>query len=387
MFYETGADTEVRLSDGKAIRFSKAILCYNVKNDAFLQMFYGPLQMGVIEFTDFNSMEFKLFLDCLMGFDKLDMEKAIVVFRIAWKYQIEELIENCIKFLEPIEIDENLCEILNFACFYGCKKLLDSTINFIKLNHRYRILLEKEEFSFWLWPDAIRQLLEFVDMDSYLAMAILRWAECYMNENDIKSTLREFLKNHNIMEKVTPFCFESMIPFIRFLVSPYGKNFFTVNEIQSFKTKFKDSQWLVKKRNETITENFSLVKDFATIDGVSKLVVERNNVVICNEPVKEHLYYCTLTVSADDSKTTFDQNIYFGENVSHDFQLKKFAIEIIEVKKWVKILKLKVKWTFECDCRILVKSKLISKSENLYFSDVEWSKNYLGDNFVKSIVL
>lgn len=387
IFYCTAADTSILLSDEEIVRFSKGILCFHVRNDAFLQMFFGPLQNGVIEFTDMNSSEFKLLLNCLMGFEAIDKEKAKTIFPAVWKYQIDDAIDACVDLLKPEGMsDDMLCDIINYSYFYDCRKLKEATTQFVSQNFRYRILLENERYCSLLWPDSVRHLLEFVEVDSHLALIVLNWGDNFIKNYGLKISLRDFFKNYGIMKMITPFCFESIIPFVKFLVSPLGKNFFTVNEIQSYKSKFKNSEWRVMGKSDTFTENFCLVKCFTSVDGISKLDIFRNDIIICSEPDKDHFYYCALNVTDDNFDTLFDQCIYFGDKVSHDYKMKNFSVEVV-CRKVINVLNVKLKWTFECDCRILLRNSLISETDKCSFMRVKWVKNSVGDNFVKSLVL
>ena len=98
IFYKTAADTSVFLSDGRTLKFNKAMFCASAKSRILYQIFFGSLKVDEPKFEDIDCETFKLFLDVVMGFEPFNFNNCYKIFPVVHKYQIQHLIEKCIVF-------------------------------------------------------------------------------------------------------------------------------------------------------------------------------------------------------------------------------------------------------------------------------------------------
>lgn len=262
-----------QFADGASITVNKGMLCYNVQSDAFYQMLFGPLKREIIEILDIESSAFKLFLDCVMGFEPYTHDNCLIIFPVVWKYQIENLIEKCKQFLLPTDIqnvNEKTCEALNMAVKYDYVNLYSGIIHFIFKDYGLFKFLENKEYCLTIEPDSMFKILKKMPMylDSFSVNVLMEWGKNYLEEHDEFENIYELFEKYKLTQFINYRCFETTSGFIDFSLSEFGKYFFKTDEIFSilrFSTnlEYLKSKWIAVNKNEVVIEDITLEKFIA----------------------------------------------------------------------------------------------------------------------------
>jgi len=365
LFYDDSADTEIRFADGKTLRFSKSHLFNFTESSVLYQLFIGDLRDEVTYIIDIDCDTFKLFVDCLVGLAPYTEENAMEIFPVAWKYQVDECLENIMKTLTPTEMNTNICYILNMTVFYQCDKLWTVIFDFLFPRLGYRVLFEKEEYSFLLTLESYKSLLQFITdgedfgepMDSYVLYSVLKWADNYIKTNysdDHQISIRQFLEENRLDYYMKNHVFETTDSVIRFCKSPLGKDYFTNEEIidifSNKDLKSRSSQWIFVNQGETITEKFLVVFPFLCLHE-TEVRIDRNEVVFYDRREEDDEIMLICTVDINDGYKVEEFN--FSDDPCYD----PIVVNISDHCKGCHVTHVKwivsVKWTFNYHCRIL----------------------------------
>lgn len=361
MFYDVHADTKVRLADGKILRFSKYLLCSFTKSPVLHQLFFGNLRDEVTDILDVNCDTFKLFLDCLMNFAPYTKENSMQIFPVAWKYQVDECLNKIVEALTPTDMSITICEILNMAKFYQCDRLVLEVERFLCKRHRYRILMEKEEYSSRLSIDSFKAMLSMIDYrngerdDSYVLDCIFKWAEDHVKVNhpNQEINLKEFLEKNKFDIYINPGIFETTGSMIRFCESRFGDHFTGRNIaflMQNVFVEHKESQWVIVNAGESITERFSVYIPFFK-RKFSSVEIERGSCIFYDGPEEEDedQNIVTLTVVVEEKNKEIDFQL-----TSETWPLYELIImNIPSNENKAKSIHISITWAFKYDCRIL----------------------------------
>lgn len=404
-----------QFNDGKTIKFNRAFLA--AESDVLHKKFMESSRGEMIEITDCDYTTFKLFLDCLTGFQKCSVLDALLIFPIAWKYQTNKFIKKCVNILKPTCLDENACLTLNLAAFCKCDALMDEMIDFLNVNKPIYKILDDKKYLYLLEPESMAILLKDLKMDSCVLKNIFEWADYYLKKTNKNTDLKDFFKEHKIIDKLTLSCFETSESLFDFMESSIGEDLFNLsdcwNHIKKIGHDHKKCKWEQVKIQENevgkrIKEVFEIYNVPFLEDHVTVIRIKRNPVVFYDYPeedpdynpdededdseeeeepmeiveenssseeenedntsnnrsghssnVKEDMLKWSVgwTLSSGkiepDLKVDPDKNLFF-ENESADFSGRQEAVFFIDHKKnGLMDIVLDVNYDFYFDCRVL----------------------------------
>lgn len=342
----------------------------------FDEVFFGEMQRDQCYVTDFDSTTFKLFLDCLMGFEPYTVLDSLLIFPIAYKYQTEECMKKCIEILTPKDMNQTVCHALNMALFYECEELIDNIITFLKGKCNIVALLEKEEYHSVLEPITVAKLLEIKGIDFYLMKIIYKWAGDYLKKSNKLVNIGWFLNENKILDKMFEITFESVKSILDFCEFNDTTNIFTSKQISSIlkrnisidcPRKFpNESSWVLVKKEDKLTENFSFVKPicFCDIreDVPLNIQISRNEIIPMETVIGSgnpiscmiSISYC-YSIGVNGCLYT-NQNINFSFDESSTFKKGKKSVYEIKLPlnlSFFCLNTLEVTYTFNVDCKIL----------------------------------
>lgn len=364
IFYST-ADTTVQFSDGTTIKFNKRLLCSRSNSIILNQLLFGPInEEDTISLNDTDPDIFKLFIDCVMGFQDYTFENSVKIFPLAIKYEIENCINNCITSLTPRKINENLCDALNLAKYYKCQKLLDVIKNFLCHNYDSFKLLEYEEYSTLLTAESMVELVKCLEMDSYLWGALLRWALFFITTNNKTCTVVDLFQEIGIMKSINLNTFESSKLLSEFGDSEIGLYFYPNDDISRRLKEMKRSlpkkcKWVKIEEGQSIVEKFQIQRRLLSQKKLS-LSIDRNkavfyNIIFYNQPVSDHknqeMMSCEITVSGN-SNNNYEKSFNY-DSFNQKFSPRGHSIVTSDKNETIRVT---IKWTFNFNCRILFTS-------------------------------
>lgn len=384
-----------QFNDGKTLRFNKAFLA--VESEIFHQMFKESSQTGIIELEDHDFATFKLFLDCMMGFQKCTVLDALTVFPIAWKYETFNFIKKCLHILQPISLDENVCLALNLASLCGCKELVEAIVKFLSDKKQIYKVLDDKKYLHLLEPESVAILLKDLKIDSYVLKNVFHWAEKYLKKNKKNVDLKDFLKGYNIIDELTLSCFETSESLFNFMESDMGEDFFDLGDCWNYIKKVghdhKKCNWVeLKVNNEeftTVTEFFEIhnvpfLEDYKTVVHVERNPVvfydypevdaEYNSNEMSNEEENERLMInWSVKCKVMDEELQADQDI--GElDIDNFIEREKSDFQFDYKQNIVTDIHLQIDYDFYHDCRILKTSMeqmlypMKVYKDNMYFT-------------------
>lgn len=334
VFYETYADVTFRFGDGRTIKANSVFLA--AKSTAFNQLFKNSPSKRDIDIQDYDFSTFKLFLDCLMEFQECTAIDALLIFPIAWKYEIKRLIKKCVDVLKPVDLDENFCLALNMALVCQCSELIDILLGFLeKRNYFYR-LLDEEKYCLLLEPESLKKLMSNVVVDSCILGNVFKWAHNYMKKNQKNfADVKTFFEAHDIAKYVKLYYFESIDSVLKFTYSDFGKSFFTPEQYWAYEVAIGfgkgKSAWFKIKAGEKIVEQLT-IKNVALMTNFKTLIrIVRNKIVTYDYFDNENVKVINVDISFDlndaENKVTRTkwwetpknikkQGIYFSPEIS-----------------------------------------------------------------------
>lgn len=363
IFYERYADTTFRFADGRTLKVCHIFLA--AKSTVFDQIFKESSGEKIIDVQDYDCTTFKLFMDCSMGFQECTVSDALLILPIAWKYEVQTLIKSCIGVLTPSKLNEDVCLALNVALQCHCVVLIDKLIVFLNEKNCFYQLLDEAKYFMLLEPEAMYELLNHVEMDSYILENVFKWANNYLKKKQILMDVKSFFieYDHNIIKHLKLTCFETTNAIFKFNKSDLGKNFFTSEEflthIETEGYKKGESAWCKIKAGDTLIEKLIvkdviLTKNFATIIWISR------NTVVCYdsfENKQSRLILISICCDLDGVETPCTE---WGENslfvkrndTGYNFKILCKAANTHIIRN----INVEIKFKFYCDCRILKSS-------------------------------
>lgn len=375
-----------RFNDGQTIKSSKAFLA--AESDIFHELFMESSQDGIIEIKDYDYSTFKLFLDCLMGFQKCSQLDALIVFPIAWKYETFNLIEKCVDILKPTSLDENVCLALNLALFCKCKELMDEIMGFLTNENQIYKLLDDKKYFCLLEPETMAILLKDLKIDSCVLKNVVYWAKKYLKKKNKNIILKEFLKDYNIIHKLELTCFETSQSLFDFMKSDVGKDFFDLedcwNYIEQIGHDKKKCKWGQLKLDENeiskkVVEGFTIFNVPFLEDYTTVVRVTRNPVVFYKFPEEDPDYD-----PDEDEEEEYDEEEKEEENKEAE---AKEGDEESECNKEDML-----QWTVKCtvgDNEVL-SQQLFQENENANFTErqeavfqFDYKQNVMSDLFLQ----
>lgn len=373
-FYEINANSTFRFSDGTTLKICSGYLAS--QRSILHQLVISSTPENIVDIQDCDLNTFRLFLDCLMGFQECTVIDALMIFPIAWKYEAETLIEKCIEILKPTDLNENVCLTLNLALFCQCRKLTDILLKFLVKNQDFlNKFLDQEPCRLLLEPESVKELLNIiykVEMDSCVVINVFKWADSYLKKKGNRTMdLKSFFKKHGIIDFLELKWFETSGAISDFNNSELGKGFFSPeecwNHFESSSFKIGKSAWFEIKAGDTLTEKF-LIKDLSFFqNSVTQVTIFSNNRINYHDvgDVFE------IRISADSSCPDFDviADVKFG--IFCDF-CYFFKVMWRTNNCTVRGIDVELMFTFNGDGRILKQtpednSSVVRNQKDLYF--------------------
>lgn len=365
LFYDLDANTTFNFGSDKIIKFSKGLLLLYLDSQPICEMLYGPLKENVIDIKDFGYDEFKLFLDCVMGFERLTKKNAIIILPIAAKYLATNCLKKCAAALKPLKMDEEVCLLLNLALYHNCREVQNVVKDFILNNGFTYTLIENESLCNSLTIESLKEVLKWIEkIDSYTLNTILCWCNHYIEDSNSTDCVKDLLNELGIAEQIKPDIFESGLALQEFCKSEVGKDFFTVDEILEYfnykiYSQLENHKWVKLLKGQEYREKCYSVKVNKT-----DLYIQFGEVLAYEFKNIDKLIECTITNETSTKRST-----------RRGYLNKEKNIFYFNIEKWIvrdgSPLDLTVAWTFNCDCRILVSNHKpygISKiSQDRYF--------------------
>lgn len=392
IFYHEAADTTVRLKDGKILKFNKAALCITSGNIILYELFLGKLrEPDITDFIDIDHDTFKLFLDCIMGFQPYTFDNADQIFPVAWKYQIENVIDQCVEALTPSKMSERIAELLNLALFYRCEKLEYTITRFIDYCYSPYKLLEKEAYCHSLEPDSMKLILSTPNkmiIDSSVLMALKKWADNYMKNNTVLESVTSFLKKHDLLQFFKLEYFETTSAISEFCLSESGKNIFPVDEILAHLQNSNDlshgkSKWEKIKKDCIITEEIicQTMQNSNYSNYNVRVNIERSKIVAYGHILTTGEGSCAINLIGQDSagNQLFEINqeefsFEYGSGDRPEDNRNHFIscnLRSNISNRQLTRCTLKITWTFLRTCRVLLMNRpgdKLNGSEKMYFT-------------------
>lgn len=348
-----------------------------------------------IDIDEFDRFDFLTFLNCLVEGNLKWDHKALDVFPIACKYEAEECIKLCAGILKPgvyTDLDKNLCKALNLSLFYKHGELSKNIINYFDEKNLIQKAFYDEKCCFELEPNSVFELLAKIDVDSFIVNILFIYARNYLKKNKDNIKFKDFFKAYGIDSKIKPECFETVQCILQFNESELGLDYFSPIEILDYvKTHemIEMSEWVVFKKDETLTEIFTVDSENCHIDlNNFDLHITRNKIVFFDKPQGYNTliswvgsFYKGEAGNYKESYRRFESNFRSFDPLKNCEFFYGSNTKFSDVKG---DLTIEISYTFQYDCRILKKSfrsscigaKIIKKvPEDLYFtSDVVISK-------------
>ena len=334
-----------------------------------------------MKIKNYDKTSFKLFLDCLIGFQNCTTTDVFLIFPIAWTFEAEELIKKCIEVLTPTVLNENVCLALNMSLSCKCEELSKIEFDFLLKKKLLYKVLDDEKLCFLLELEAMELMLEHVEMDSYILQNVLKWGEQYLKKNNKRGGLRNFFTQQLLISYLDISLFETTKAFLEFDESRLGKKFYTDKEVR---------KWVLEKEPDTRKCGWFLIKAGESL--VEKIKIEnvgyrsdcqiicnffQNPVIFHEFPEDETKMFCfNYSLNFADSRSeVITKSILAGPK--HIFKRHVFSskINIDRKKNGVSDLEVEIKYTFYFDCRILKKSSrcfipMDNDKHNLYFTRI-----------------
>lgn len=317
---------------------------------------------------DEDSDSFKLFLDCLMGFENCTRRNVYAILPIALKYEVMELVEKWIDMLKPEDFNEEVCLTLNLAIKYNCQGLLMELFEFLTEDGRINRIFDEAKYYHLLEPYSICKILDYVKVDSFVLETVFKWAEYYLRKNGKPVDFKNLFEECNIIDKIDLKCFETTSAIFNFNDSELARRYFTAEEILTYIRKNGlnecKSEWVRVEAGVEIEENFKIT-NLVKLEGYKTLlVVYRNPVVFYNIPDKKSMMSWNILCTLNSG------NVILGED-QLDFNIPddNFVAVIRITDDNAKFLDIKIKWKFNYDCRILRISPIfITDKENVFYT-------------------
>lgn len=366
-FYEVFADGVFMFSDGTTIKVSKILIA--AESQALEKKFLDVFPNNVVTIPNvYDSITFKLFLNCMLGFQELLPTDALLIFPMAWNYEVKNLLKKCMVVLTPTELNENVCQALNIALFCKCQELCDIIIEFLDDKKLFFKVLDDEKYCFKLEPEPIKHLLALIynNVDSYTLVNIFKWGENYLKSNRKNMKLKNFFDELRIEKYLNFCCFETLSAFIEFNNS-FGKEYFTEYDARLYSTlnscKSGKSKFFHIKAGETITENYMITKVRLQLGYSNKVRVFRNPVIFYSYPKNYESPMILLNVDSELNSEVRINKCMNMENRENDFFEKGvFFANIFHRYNSTVDIDVTLKFQFLFDCRILKTS--IDDTEN-----------------------
>lgn len=284
------ADGTFKFGDGKILKVNKAHLA--TKSEAFIKLFCESDSENVCNVQDYDLTTFKLFLDCLMGFQKCSVLDALLVFPLALKYETEEFMNECIDTLKPTTLNENLCVTLNMGVICNCWKLLYNLGYFLCAYAFIDAIFEEEKYYSLLEPESVKMLLilkcqQFKQrLDSYMLKNVSNWVKRYAKKLKKEVQVKSFCEILKSFKSEMTHSFESTQALIDFNDSWLGELFSGQEYWDYVKTHTllpRKSEWIRLRKGGTINESFNIY-DVTFVQGHTTIHIARNDFVIMNKP-------------------------------------------------------------------------------------------------------
>lgn len=377
LFYENCADVTFKFNDGTKIRANKVILA--IHSLKFHQFFIESSE-DVLEIQDFDVNAFKLFLDCLIGFQKCSPIDALLIFPIAWKYEAEELIKQCIDILSPTVLNENVCLALNISLFCKCEELIEIIKTFLLDKVLINKLLNDEKLYFLLEPESMEMILRYVEMDSYVLKNVFEWGDQYLKKNNKICNLKDFFEELNFVKFFDISLFETMTSFLEFDKSELGKNFYTDKQFRDWvvdeEIDKRKSAWFNVKGGEVLVEKVKIKDVLFQENFVTRFYIHSNREVYYELPndVKEIMIEYQYSFNFCDSQNGIKK--FNRVRLLKNIKGTSYAYLEINIKlNTILDLELEINRKFNFDCRIIKKSpksflSVDGDEEELYFTDL-----------------
>lgn len=228
LFYKLAADVTFIFENGERIDANKTILAMH--SIVFQQMFFGKLkEKDHIGIRDIKRQHFQLFLDCLMDFESVDSNVALVVYPIADKYDVQHLKSKCENCLLKSEITENVASILDLGVIYNSDLLIESCVDMIRRRGVENYFSDPNHY-YLLTSRSVEVLLKYFPSHKlFMHLFLFDWARNYIKENGILTNLREFLEETKIWPKISVDGF-SMVDLINYYRQDNIRDLYAENE-------------------------------------------------------------------------------------------------------------------------------------------------------------
>lgn len=381
-FYENGADATLHFQNGESIPVNRHLLAFH--SQRFTDIFFNPTPKSDISIIDFDPKSFKKFLDCLLGFDDYSVSNALIIYPIAFKYNVDSSLKGCLKVLQPPnhsnEMNENVILILNLALLYDCDSLIDGIMMFLRNKFGILNLFERDDYFMLLEPSSMTKVLNCIVMRSYFLEKVYKWAENYLKKQNVPvDTTRSFLEKNRILPLNSLNIFESVQAIFEFHENISRKKLYTSDEILYYLKgnvlkrlwRFPNkSQWVKINKGDIFEEkiNFKKFLSLATSNvRDATLKIWRNEMIfddlgkftelkLENKRVIVHYewYYSYIdeTHGNFDSCNELNSRIYLCTGYSGCIGRKSYCeYKFLNFKH--RISSVNVKYTFNVDCRIL----------------------------------
>lgn len=399
VFYNLCADLTFHFQNGDSLHVNKAMLAF--QSDIFVEIFFGSPPVNDVNIDDFDCETFQTFLECLVGLKPYTVIDSLLIFPIAHKYQVEKCLKKCVEVLKPTEMNDNVLLTLNLALFYECNELVENVLHFLEKEVNIYKLLEDENFNELLEPAAMLELIQNVEMDSYVWEKVYGWGEKYLKKHNKDDNVRKFFDENKILDTFSLYNFESVQSIINFYKCVTKKNFLNLEEVltrlvENEERLSEKSKWVFVKKGDVIEETitFDHPRSFAHFYKAYDLGKDINlniwrNVVICYTPPEfnsnktnvktiscsiKYNYKSCQPNSTDYTKDPYESKSYeFDEGeLTRDFYYHIGSIPISRPPCLIEISSVNITYKFFCDCRILKKSlheRVCDDKNNLYFTE------------------
>lgn len=193
---------------------SKGSLCIICRNEGELYVNKSMLSASIdlskflkiksnIHVPDFDVEIFKMFLNVLMGFEKLGSINILSILPVVYKYNIEQLQEKICNFMKTTQDLRLIVLIFNIAVELNNDELINHSFDYLFRYGINRLFEEEEDFSYlMLEPKSVLFLIRAAEKSFLFLKRLQNWAVIYMMKNDIKEDMYTFLsayKIHNLL--------------------------------------------------------------------------------------------------------------------------------------------------------------------------------------------
>lgn len=319
LFYEENANTTAKCKDGD-IFFDKTILCQRDPK------FNNLLKGSCISMLDYDVETVRTFLNVFMEFEDLDRYKSLIILSLVLKYEAHDLLQKCIFYLKPTEMDEEVIYTLNLAIDLQCEELIDAVLEFLKVYGINKLFLQ-EQYYLLLAPKAVANLLRIAVRSALILKSVINWGRKYTEKHNIDVDLRSFFSKHMILSKLSTDCLDSLESVLELYELDSKKNVFTEKEIlerlKGFSLKKElNYQWVDIEKGQTLQECFTLPFS-VTLDKPINFFVQFNPTIhdVIQMKEKAEDYYFEVIVTPTIRCTDLRYHMYLKNNWDSSYNI------------------------------------------------------------------